>query len=85
MIRTGGRRDVPSETLLEACELAVHFSKARPAGRADVLVAPASGVRKPRGAKPGLVQVTGGRVVHLRRSPKRLEGVLASREPDPDG
>jgi len=85
VIRTGGRRDVPSETLLEACELAVHFSKAKDADRADVLVAQASLVRKPKGAKAGLVQVAGGRVVHLRREPRRLERVLDSREPEDGG
>ena len=80
VLRTGGRSDPPSESVLEACELAVHFSKARNATSADVLVAPIKNVRKPKGAKPGLVFVSGGRHVRLRRDPKRLERLLAGRD-----
>jgi len=36
ILRTEGRSDPPSESLLDACELAAHFSKAKKAGRADV-------------------------------------------------
>jgi predicted ribosome quality control (RQC) complex YloA/Tae2 family protein len=85
VLRTEGRADPPAESVLEACELAVHFSRHRKVTQADVLVAPIKSVRKPRGAKPGLVWVTGGKTVRLRRDAKRLERVLASRgagEPD---
>lgn len=80
VLRTGGRSDPPSESVLDACELAVHFSKARNAPSADVVVAPIKNVRKPKGAKPGLVFVSGGRHVRLRRDPKRLERLLAGRD-----
>lgn len=79
ILRTEGRADPPSEAILEACELAVHFSRHRDAGRVEVLVAPAKGVRKPKGAKPGLVWVTGGKNVTLRRDRARLERILAAR------
>jgi len=79
ILRTDGRADPPSEAVLEACELAVHFSRHRDAGRVEVLVAPAKGVRKPKGAKPGLVWVTGGKSVTLRRDQGRLERVLGAR------
>jgi len=79
ILRTGGREDPPSEALLDACELAVHFSKAKNAGSAEVHVVPIKNVKKPRGAKPGLVYVTGGRSLHLRREAGRLERVLAAR------
>jgi len=42
-------------------------------------VVPIKNVRKPGGAKPGLVTVHGGKTVHLRRVPARLERLLASR------
>ncbi len=58
ILRTEGRGDPPSESMLDAAELAVHFSKARAATRADVHVAPGRLVRKPKGAKPGLVSVS---------------------------
>ena len=79
VLRTEGRSDPPSEALLDACELAVHFSKYRNASRADVHVVPIKNVRKPKGTKPGLVVVHGGKSIHLRRSPPRLERILAAR------
>jgi predicted ribosome quality control (RQC) complex YloA/Tae2 family protein len=82
ILRTEGRLDPPSEALLDACELAVHFSKQRGATRADVHVVPIANVRKPRGAKPGLVTVHGGKTVHLRRTAARLERVLRDRIED---
>jgi predicted ribosome quality control (RQC) complex YloA/Tae2 family protein len=82
ILRTDGRLDPPSDAVLDACELAVHFSKQREATRADVHVVPIANVRKPRGAKPGLVMVHGGKTVHLRRIPGRLERVLRDRIED---
>lgn len=79
ILRTEGRDDPPPEAVLDACELAVHFSKARKATRADVHVVPCRNVRKPKGAKPGLVMVHGGRTVHLRREPARLARLLDAR------
>jgi predicted ribosome quality control (RQC) complex YloA/Tae2 family protein len=82
ILRTEGRADPPSESMLDACELAVHFSKLKSAGRADVHVAAVKDVKKPRGAKPGLVYATRVKTIHLRRNPKRLENILASRLED---
>ena len=82
ILRTGGRDDPPSEAVLDACELAVHFSKQKNAGSAEVHVVPIKNVKKPRGAKPGLVYVTGGRALQLRRESARLERVLAARIDD---
>ncbi len=82
ILRTEGRPDPPQESVLDACELAVHFSKQKNAGRADVHVVPIKNVKKPKGAKKGLVYVTGGKTVHLRREEARLERVLASKLDD---
>jgi len=79
ILRTEGRPDPPPDALLEAAELAVHFSRHRNASQADVHVVPVKNVSKPRGAKPGLVLVTGGRSLHLRRDAGRLARVLESR------
>jgi len=79
ILRTEGRTDPPSEAILDACELAAHFSKQRNASHADVHVVPIKNVRKPKGAKPGLVYVHGGKSVHLRRSAARLARILAAR------
>jgi predicted ribosome quality control (RQC) complex YloA/Tae2 family protein len=82
ILRTEGRGDPPSEAVIDACELAVHFSKQKNATRADVHAVPIANVRKPKGAKPGLVSVHGGKTIHLRRTPARLESVLAARIDD---
>jgi predicted ribosome quality control (RQC) complex YloA/Tae2 family protein len=79
VLRTEGCSAPPSPSLLDACELAIHFSRLKAASRADVHVAPIKNVRKPKGAKPGLVFATGGKTIHVRRDPKRLENILASR------
>lgn len=82
ILRTEGREDPPPEAVLDACELAVHFSKQKNAGRADVHVVPIKNVKKPKGAKRGLVYVTGGKSVHLRREPERLARLLDARIED---
>ena len=79
ILRTEGRADPPAASVLEACELAVHHSRQKGATRADVHVSPVKNVRKPAGAKPGLVYVARGKTIHLRRDAKRLERVLAAR------
>lgn len=79
VLRTEGSEDAPPEALLEAAELAVHFSSQKNAGRAEVHVAAIKDVSKPRGTKPGLVYVHRGRTLHLRRDPARLARVLEAR------
>ncbi|MFP6578455.1 MAG: NFACT RNA binding domain-containing protein, partial [Myxococcota bacterium] len=79
ILRTGGRSDPPPDSLLDAAELAVHFSKEKNASSADVHIVPIKQVKKPKGAKKGLVMVTGGRSLHLRREPSRLKRVLDAR------
>lgn len=82
VLRLAGRREAPPESVLDGCELAAHFSKARGSGAVEVRVAPLRDVRKPAGARPGLVQVRGGRAIRLRREPGRLARLLAGRLPD---
>jgi predicted ribosome quality control (RQC) complex YloA/Tae2 family protein len=84
VLRTAGRSDPPSEAVLDACELAVHFSKAKHATRADVHIVPIKHVKKPKGAKAGLVMVHGGKTIHLRRIPTRLQRILAARTEEGD-
>lgn len=79
VLRTEGREDPPPESVLDACELAVHFSKQKNAGHAEVHVVPIKQVSKPRGAKKGLVYVTGGRSVRLRREEDRLRRLMDDR------
>ena len=80
VLRTEGKgEDAPPESVLDAAELAVHFSKAKHATRASVHVAAIKHVSKPSGAKPGLVYVSRGKTIQLRREPARLARVLGAR------
>ena len=79
ILRTEGRTDPSPKAILDACELAVHYSKMKNAGNVDVHAAPIKNVKKPKGAKAGLVYVRSGRSIRLKRDQKRLERILASR------
>ncbi len=73
----GGRRVEPDpEELLDALHLAVHFSPLREAKRAAVHVAKRKLVHKPRGAKPGLVTLSGGRTIEVRMQPGRVDRLV---------
>lgn len=74
-----GEVEPESEDLLDAAHLAVHFSPLRGAGKARVHVARCKEVHKPRGAKPGLVTLSGGRNLEVRVQPERLERLLRPR------
>lgn len=78
-----GRPDAHPEELLDAAHLAVHFSPLEGATKARVHVAPRKLVHKPRGAKPGLVTLSGGKVMELRMQPERLQRLLGTHRPPP--
>ena len=71
--------------MLDAAHLAVHFSPLRGAPRADVHVARRKEVHKPQGAKPGLVTLSGGKLLGVRLEPERLARLLGSGRPSPTG
>jgi len=71
--------DPDSEETVDAAHLAVHFSPLRGAARARVHVARRKEVHKPRGAKAGLVQLSGGRILDVRMQPDRLQRLLGAR------
>ena len=66
ILRTGGKKDPPSEAVLDASELAVHFSKAKNATRADV----------PRGADQEREEAE-GRQARARDGPRRQDAAPA--------
>ncbi len=79
VLRMAGRPEPDSEELLDAAHLAVHFSPLRGATRANVHVARGKDVHKPKGAKPGLVTLSGGKTLALRLQPERLQRLLGAR------
>jgi predicted ribosome quality control (RQC) complex YloA/Tae2 family protein len=79
VVRVPRGASLPPRTLLEAAQLAAHYSK----GRADTLVAVTwterKHVRKPAGAPPGRVSVAGGRTIEVRPDPAVIAALSASR------
>lgn len=55
IIRTEGKGDVPDSTIMEAARLAAYYSKARNSTQVPVDYTVVRNVKKPSGAKPGLV------------------------------
>jgi len=76
VLRLERGQEAPQQAVLEAAMLAVHFSPARATGKASVHLAPVKQVHKPRGAKPGLVTLSGGKTLHVRVQQERLAELL---------
>ncbi len=68
--RAGRGGEVPEVDIQFAAALAAGYSSAREAPKVEVIVAPGSAVRKPKGARPGLVTVERFRTVRV--APQRL-------------
>lgn len=71
-------KDPDHEELLDAAHLAIHFSPIRGTDRAPVHVAQRKHIHKPKGAKPGLVSLSGGRILEVRMQQERLDALLRS-------
>ena len=76
VLRRQGNNDPEDEEVIDAATLAVHFSPLKAASRADVHTAQVKEIKKPRGAKAGLVTLSGGKTLHIRMQPERLKRLL---------
>ena len=65
------------ESLLDAATLALQYSDLRKSGQGEVLYTYRKHVRKPRGAKPGLVTVTQDKRLYVKLDQKRLKRLKA--------
>lgn len=74
-------QSAPLETLLDAATLAVHFSKQRGRGRAEIAYTLAKHVAKPRGAPPGLVTITGEKRMLIDLDRERLDRLMSAHRP----
>lgn len=71
-------KEADSETFLDACALAAHFSRARDEAVVEVASTRVKHLRKPRGGAPGAALVTQEKTTHYRRDPARIERLLRS-------
>ncbi len=76
ILRVQGREEPDAEEILDAAHLAAHFSPLRSAARVNIHVARRKEVHKPKGAKAGLVHLSGGKVLRVRVQPERLARLL---------
>ena len=76
VLRRTGNKEPEDEEILDAATLAVHFSPLKTASKADVHTAKVKEIKKPRGAKAGLVTLSGGKTLHIRMQPERLKRLL---------
>lgn len=70
--------EIRKESLLDAATLALQYSDLRKSGQGEVLYAYRKHVRKPRGAKPGLVTVTQDKRLYIKLDRKRLQRLKES-------
>ena len=74
------------EEVLDAAHLAAHFSPLAGSRTARVHMARRKEVHKPRGAKAGLVTLSGGKILDVRMQPERLKRLLGThRAPTQEG
>lgn len=71
IIKLGIDKDVPKETMLEAAKLAAYYSKARESSQVPVDYTQIKNVRKPNGAKPGMVIYDNYNTVYV--TPQNME------------
>lgn len=73
VIKLGINKDVPKRTMLEAAALAAYFSKARESNQVPVDYTSVKNVKKPNGAKPGMVIYDNYNTVYIApKSPQEL-------------
>ncbi|MFH1422257.1 MAG: NFACT RNA binding domain-containing protein, partial [Planctomycetota bacterium] len=77
IIRANVSKEVPKTTLHEAAVLAAHFSKARNNSVVDVSYTEKKYVRKPHGAKAGLVYLQRHKTLTIRRDTTLLDKLFA--------
>ena len=58
VVRNPSRKEIPQRTVIEAAQLAAHFSQARASGKVDVHYTERKFISKPKGAAPGLVRLS---------------------------
>ena len=78
ILRVERGHEPSDEALLDAAFLAIHFSPAGKSGRAPVHIARRKYVHKPKGAKAGLVTLSGGKTMEVSVQQARLESLLRS-------
>ncbi len=76
IVRMNKGDEINSQDLIDAAVLAAHFSKGKNDSLVDVTHTFAKHVRKPKGAAPGLVTISGGNTITVNPADARLNQLL---------
>lgn len=80
VIKTQKGKSVPLEVLLDAASLAIHYSKAKKEGHADLYYTQVKYLRRAKNGKEGLVLPTQERNLHVELDEERVRRLIADRE-----
>lgn len=76
IIKAKKGKSIPLEVLLDAANLAIHYSKAKSSARADLYYTEVKYLRKPKGGKEGLVLPTQEKNLTVTLDPERIRKLL---------
>jgi len=79
VVRVPKGKSVPKETLLDAANLALHFSKMRKPGSGHVAYAQCKHVRKPKGSPPGYFTYSNNKSLYITLDSFRLERIFGTK------
>ncbi len=79
-IKRKGQKTIPLEILLDAGNLAIHYSKAKKSAKADLYYTQVKYLRKVKGGKKGLVLPTQEKNLYITVEEERIQRLLSSKE-----
>lgn len=79
-IKRIGKKSIPLEVLLDAGNLAVHYSKSKTNGKADLYYTQVKYLRKVKGGKKGLVLPTQEKNLYIVVEPERIERLIRTKQ-----
>ena len=81
-VKAPAGKSLPLETMLDAGNLAVHYSRGKSSGTADVYYTRVKYLRRAKGAKKGTVLPTQEKNIRIRLDPARIERLKAGGDQD---
>lgn len=75
IIRTGGKAELPEATMEEAANLAAYYSKAKGSSMVPVDYTQRKNVKKPNGAKPGMVIYLTNKTIYITPDENRVKAM----------
>jgi predicted ribosome quality control (RQC) complex YloA/Tae2 family protein len=79
-VKAPAGKSPPLEVMLDAGNLAIHFSKAKASGAGDVFYTQVKYLRRVKGGKRGLVIPTQEKNLHIKVEEERIERLKAGTE-----